>query len=212
MYRISKLIICLAIICLSSCSTTSQKDVSDFEKTSADIYFVPIGPLAPEYIVSLATYYEDVFNLNIGITPPLPYSSKVYNSERKQLIAQELITLMRETFDSVYQNEKAIFIGVTHSDMYIEGKSWRFAYAQRQGLNYAVHSSSRTSRKQQPKFLDIKNVHPGLRKMITKTVGLLHYRKPMNSNPESVLYNRVLGLDDLNIINESTVYKDILDL
>jgi len=211
MYLVKSLVVVLMIIFLTSCTTFSQRDLKSFENSSADIYFVPIGPFAPEYLVSLAAYYEETFNLSVGITPPLPYRKKLYSPKRKQLVTQELLTLMRETFDGIYQNKRAIFIGVTHSDMYIQGKNWRFAYSQRIGWNYAVHSSARTTKNHNNNFLEIKKVHPGLRKMVTKTVGLLHFKKPTNSNPKSVLYNKVLGLNDLENIDESTVYKDILD-
>ena len=46
--------------------------------------------------------------------------------------------------------------------------------------------------------------------MVTKTIGLLYYRKPMNANPRSVLYNRVLGPKDLDAIDESTI-SELLD-
>ncbi len=59
-------------------------------------------------------------------------------------------------------------------------------------------------------FNEITEVHLGLRKMVTKTIGLLYYHRDMNSNPKSVLYNRVLGLEDIENIDESTIYTDVL--
>jgi hypothetical protein len=37
-----------------------------------------------------------------------------------------------------------------------------------------------------------------LRKMVAKNIGVLYLRLPLNSNPRSLLYDRVLGPDDLD--------------
>jgi len=201
----------IAAVCVSfGCATTAPKTLESFDTRDADVYLVPIGDFAPKYLIDLASYYEGVFPLRIGITPPLPYHPALFDLQRQQLVAQAAIGLIMETYDGYSSNADAIFIGVTHIDMYIQGKSWRFAYAMRIGDHHAVVTSARTTRQPQPRFSEITEVHPGLRKMVTKTIGLLYYEKPLSSNPRSVLYRRVLGLDDLESINESTVYSDIL--
>ncbi|MFT6266809.1 MAG: putative Zn-dependent protease [Oleiphilaceae bacterium] len=214
--NVSLLVLCLFII---SCAVLETNEVMDYEKLKsvkdyevldADVYFVPIGPMSDDYLVSLASYYEDFFGLKVGITTPLPYYSWLYDPKRKQFKTNMLMTNIMSAFSGYSRNKKAIYIGVTHADMYSPSRNWKFAYADRRGWSLAVVSSSRTSRHSQPEFADIKEVHPGLRKMVTKTIGLLHYRKSMNSNPESVLYSKVMGLKDLERIDESTLYDDIL--
>ena len=41
-----------------------------------------------------------------------------------------------------------------------------------------------------------------LRKMVTKDIGILYYGLPQSSNPHSVLYNRILGIEELDAVGE----------
>jgi predicted Zn-dependent protease len=195
---------------VSGCSLKKIDSTHYYEIKDADVYLAPIGPVRQEYLTSLAAYYEDVAKIKMGIAPPLPYRGATYDSERSQFIAQNLIILMNTIYKDYSSNPNAIFIGITHSDMYIKNKDWRFAYSLRTGCCHAVLASARMYRDHSKNFDEIIEVHPGMRKMVTKTIGLLHFHRDMNSNPKSVLYGRVLGLNDLENIDESTIYADVL--
>jgi hypothetical protein len=41
-----------------------------------------------------------------------------------------------------------------------------------------------------------------LRKMVTKDIGMLYYGMPLNGNPKSVLYGRILGIQELDQVSE----------
>lgn len=192
------------------CATPAPRTLQSFDRRDADVYLVPVGDFAPKYLVDLASYYEDVFGLTLGVTPPLPTERSIVDLDRKQLITQAAIRLIAETCGGYSSNPRTIYVGVTHIDMYTQGIDWKFTYSQRIG-DFAIVTSSRTTRDPQPPFAEITEVHPGLRKLVTKTIGLLYYKKPKSSNPHSVLYDRVLSLDDLDAIDESTLYPDILD-
>lgn len=94
--------------------------------------------------------------------------------------------------------------------LFLRAKEWRFAYAKQEGERHAVVSSARMTRRAQANPATIRKVHSGLRKMVTKTIGMLYYNKSTNSNPKSVLYDNVLGLGDLDNIDEDTLCLDIL--
>ena len=207
--RAARALVALASLALG-CATPAARTLESFDRRDADVYLVPVGEFAPKYLVDLASYYEDVFGLKIGVTPPLPQVRSLIDADRRQLITQPTIRLIAQTYSGYSSNPRTIYVGVTHIDMYIQGVPWRFAYSQRIG-DFAIVTSSRTTRDPQPRFSEITEVHAGLRKLVTKTIGLLYYEKPPSSNPRSVLYDRVLGLDDLDAIDESTVYTDVLD-
>jgi len=38
--------------------------------------------------------------------------------------------------------------------------------------------------------------------MVTKDIGILYYGLPQSSNPNSVLYNRILGIEELDAVGE----------
>ncbi len=210
-------IIFLLIIYLSvfliACSSRSQavsKDLEQYVIDDADIYFVPIGPISNKYLINLADYYQNIFKLKIGMTAPLYPYRELINPDRKQLEAYLVTQRIREKFLGKLGKKSSILIGITHVDMYIAKKNWRFAFAYRYGDNIAVVSSARTQINPMGELAFIENVHPGLRKMVTKTIGLLYYQKPINTNPKSVMYFKILGLRDLDNMDEETIYGDIL--
>lgn len=41
-----------------------------------------------------------------------------------------------------------------------------------------------------------------LRKAVTKDLGILYYGLPLSKNPTSVLYDRIMGIDDLDAVAE----------
>lgn len=202
----------LVIILFSACAATPKvKTFEDYFIKDADVYFVPIGPMSNEYLFNLASYYDKTFPLKFGITSKLQFRNDMYNKKRKQLVADELIYYMGKDFSNYSTNINAIYIGVTHVDMHLFNHKWKFAFSKRVGDTQAVVSSARMSRRAQGRPIERTEVLSGTRKMITKTIGLLHYKKPLSKIPTSVLYNRVLGLDELDKIDESTLYRDILD-
>jgi len=208
MIKVRKLVLGFFIVLLSACAVIPETKLSEYlNVTDADIYFVPFGPMSNDYLLDLVSYYERTFPLKFGVTAQLKFRKEMYTPSRKQFIADELIYYISK--DHSYNN--AIYIGVTHLDMYLFNHKWKFAYSKRVGGNLAVISSARVSRIPQNVPLNIDKVLPGTRKMITKTIGILHYKKPVNDNPESVLYGRVLGLDDLDKIREETLFSDILN-
>ena len=154
---------CIVFFLVSGCSLQKHDSTHYYEIKDADVYLAPIGPVRQEYLISLAAYYEDVANIKIGIAPPLPYRGATYDSERNQFIAQNLIILMNTIYKDYSSNPKAIYIGITHSDMYIKNKDWRFAYSLRTGCCYAVLSSARMYRDHSKNFDEITEVHPGMR-------------------------------------------------
>src|SRR5215468_4521257 len=96
----------------------------------------------------------------------------------------------------------AILIGITAQDMYIRGKDWRFAFAYSEPDRWAVISTARMD----PTWY-AQPAHPALlrkrlRKMVTRAIGILHFRYAEVSNQRSVMSGPILSLEDLDRIPE----------
>jgi hypothetical protein len=189
-------------------ATTLKGDALDRE---ADVYLVPIGSLPEDLLPELVDYYGQVLGLNAVMTGSLPFEPTMRDSKREQLIAEKLLIAMGRGFRGWARNPRALFIGITGSDMYTTDKNWRFAFAVRRGTHLSVVSGARM-------------VHPPdstgawpadrvarLRKMVTKTIAVQYLGLPLSSDPASVLYGRVLGLGDLDRIDEATIHRDVIE-
>jgi len=50
--------------------------------------------------------------------------------------------------------------------------------------------------------MDLNLSETRLRKMVTKDIGILYFGRPQNQNPKSVLYNGIMGIEELDQVGE----------
>jgi len=188
-----------------------ETTVPYFDRRDADVYLVPVGAFSQTYLVDLANYYEDDFGVRMGIAPALPYRDGLYNPARKQLVSEPVLAWMMTKLEEYSTNPDSVFIGVTHNDLYIATSSQRFAYLQRIPPNFAVVSSYRTTREPIPPSGETTKVQPGFRKLVTQTIGALHFDAPPSTDPRNVMYGPLRRLDDLEAIDESTAHGSLVE-
>lgn len=166
------------------------------------IYFVPLGDLSSATLQDLTNHYKQKYGLAIENLPAATMKPWVMDYRRRQLIAEELIGQMKQDYSNLAQDRAVILIGITSQDMYIREYRWQFAFSWRQENRFAVVSSARMD----PVFFRRRGNdalrQTRLRKMITKNIGLMYYGYFQSSDPKSVLYSAVLGIDDLDKIGE----------
>ena len=171
-------------------------------KGSGKLYLIPLGDFPADLAADLASFYRDKYKLEIETLPSVPISEVAVNRKRGQLIAEQVVAIMKHANPQITNDPEAIMIGLTTQDMYINQKDWRFAFSWRDEGRYAVVSSARMylplRRWKITKRLMVKR----LRKMVTKNVGILYYHLAQNDNPRSVLYRNVGGIRDLDYMRE----------
>jgi predicted Zn-dependent protease len=121
---------------------------------------------------------------------------------RQQLVAEELIALVKRHHPRLAADREAILIALTPYDMYIREYTWQFAFAWRQEWRFAVVSSARMDPVNFGEPADAELLHGRLRKIVSKNIGMMHYRLPQSTDRNSVLYGPILSLDDLDSIGE----------
>ncbi|MBI3456895.1 MAG: M48 family metalloprotease, partial [Candidatus Rokubacteria bacterium] len=166
------------------------------------LHFVPIGAVSPGTTERLGAYYRDRFGLRIETLPSVPLEPRVIDPARRQLVAEELVTLMQAHYPELAGDPEVILMGITSDDMYIRGYRWRFAFAYRVGHQFAVVSSFgmdpvNYARPPNPELLEER-----LRKMVSKQIGSLYFRLPQSADRGSVMFGPILGPDDLDAIAE----------
>jgi predicted Zn-dependent protease len=167
------------------------------------VYFVPIGSFSSDDLTALAQCYRDNYNLDITILKSIPVDDAVRDSSRGQLMAEKLVESVRAGEPDYANDARAILIGFTSEDIYPTSQNWQFAFGWRLGSSHAaVVSTARMSLHYigQPRDLNLSQTR--LRKMVTKDIGILHYGRPQNQNPKSVLYNGIMGIEELDQVGE----------
>jgi predicted Zn-dependent protease len=192
----------------SSCPLASPADappptVNGRRPRLARICFVPLGEPKTLDLAGLASHYQERFGVTVGVLPPVRAGMSEYNLLRQQFVGERLIDLMRRSYPVFDADPATLLIGFTEVDLYLEAMpSWYWAFAQRTEGRFAVISTAHMD----PYFYalepDPELLNTRARKITTKTIGLLYFGLPLSKNPKSVLYDSILGVDDLDAVGE----------
>lgn len=208
-WRLSWAAAVIAALILSS-GCVRKRDSIPIEKSNTKdvgkLYLIPLGGFPAEKAHDLASFYQNKYGLRVETLPNVNLTPTAINPERKQLIAEEAVEIMKRANPNLKNDPNAILIGLTIEDMYIAKLNWRFSFSFRDQGKYAVVSCGRMVLPQTGRF----KLHPAseelilsrLRKMVTKNIGILFYHLPQSDNPQSVLYRNVDGIEELDRMGE----------
>jgi predicted Zn-dependent protease len=157
------------------------------------IHFVPLS-YPPAILAQLKDYYKQKYDLAIDVEPELRTDfSKTYDVQTGQHVAEMLVRALKEKYPD---RGNDVYIGFIPQDMYIKGQTARFAYNFIDG-GYGVVSDARLA-----VFADEDVQKARLRKVVSRTVGILYYNLPPSEDNRSVLYKGLRGPDDLDRMSE----------
>jgi len=162
------------------------------------LYLVPMHA-APELVQPLALYYREHLGLEVEILPALQPPTAAFDEQRRQLIAERLIDMLRATY--AQQARSGSVIGITSWDMYIADRPWQFGFAWRQPP-YAVVSYARMDPVKLGGVANRDRLLARLRKMVSRNVGIMLFRLELNANRDSLMYQDVMGVDELDRLDE----------
>jgi predicted Zn-dependent protease len=162
------------------------------------LYFIPLGDFPSSTTEDLIAHYQSKYGLSIETRPNLALKFSVVNTARQQLIAEELIALIKNAYPDLVANTESIIIGLTTEDMYIAQYRWQFSFSWRQDGRYAVVSNARMSLGDPSEERQAAR----LRKMVAKNIGILYFRLQQSNDPRSVLYKDVGGISELDYMGE----------
>jgi predicted Zn-dependent protease len=167
------------------------------------VYFVPIGEAHAAEIEELVGYYKEKFGIEIKVLPVMPVNRDDIDKSRRQLIAENLVASMLAAHPEYAGNSSAILIGITPYDIYPRTLGWRFSFGWRDGQrNAAVASTARMNLHYYGEPAEEATVIKRLRKVITKDLGILLFEKGPSSNPKSVLYDGIGGIEELDVVGD----------
>jgi predicted Zn-dependent protease len=166
----------------------------------ADLYFVAVGPVPVELLQGLASHVQSKYGAPSTTLEALALDATIYDERRKQAIAESLVQFMRARYPTLAASGRARVIGITAYDMYMRARpDWRFSFSTRSGdQRFAVVSYARMDPGALGSLAKSQLAISRLRKMVAKNVGMMYFGLPPNRNPRSVLYDQVLGIDDLD--------------
>jgi len=171
------------------------------------VYFTTLGKLPSSTMDRLAAYYRDKYGLQIEVLPEVEMDRETFrgafDASRRQLIGEELISVMRRHHPAQADDPDAILIGITRGDMYLRFRpDWGWAFAMRREGRFAVVSTARMDPRNFGEPPDPELLQTRLQKVLSKQIGALVFHLPESQDKRSVMFSPILGLDDLDSIGE----------
>ena len=162
------------------------------------VYLVALGEFSVPSVDSLVSYYSNRYGLPVEALPQITIGGGEMSLLRRQVVAEDLISLIGRSYPDLAADPDAAIIGLTTFDMYASGSPAPFVFDWRQDGRFAVISSL---------HLDSGNfLHPTepelmrarVQKMVTRNFGLLMFALQLNGDPTSVLSANLATLDDID--------------
>jgi predicted Zn-dependent protease len=166
------------------------------------VYLVALGSGAVPVVPEIAGELGRRLGISITVLPRLRLGRNLADMAREQLVAEDLIGMLKGQHPFVGQEPGAVLIGITAEDLFIRGVDWRFAFGYRAGGRFGVISYARMDAENFGGEPDPALLRARLRKMVLRYLGFLHYRLPESNNPRSVMARSLLGLDELDAMGE----------
>jgi len=199
--RLGYPLVAVSVLLIASCST-GRMNLPSGDQNGRSVYFVPIGDISSSTLPSLVAHYHEKFGLKAQLLTPMQLDSRDYDSRRNQFVAELLIRRMQEKYPAEAGNPKNIMIGITDSDIYTLGESWLFCFGLRADAHLAVVSAARLNVHYRGQSWFGTSSEARLRKVVTKDLGLLYFGRSPSNDPRSVLYNHILGVQELDEASE----------
>lgn len=100
------------------------------------IYILPVGEIREETLISLGKGLEEILGFLYRISPPIKISDSLYNAEREQYNAEDIITEIAANMPGTSRK----LLGVIDVDLFVPGLNFVFGIAE---ANSAVISLAR---------------------------------------------------------------------
>jgi predicted Zn-dependent protease len=165
------------------------------------LFLAPLGSFPADTVESLVDFYRQKYGLEINVLNAIPIDPDAWDVGRDQLVAEELIESMRFSYPVVTNDTGAVVIGLVTTDVYTRTRTdWDWSFGVRGEGRFAVVSTARMTAELVARREDRERSR--LRKMVTRDIGVLYYGMALNDDPRSVLYERLLSVDDLDKLSE----------
>jgi archaemetzincin len=168
------------------------------------ICLVPLGQISPALVQHLGNHYRDQYGLTITVLTPHAVPGSSVDPLREQVGAEMLIDHMEGIFPEAYRDPNVVLIAITPVDVYWEASHFRYVFGVRNSPEdpKAVISTFRMMPETYGEPPNDDLLFSRARKLLSKYIGILFYGLSSSPDPQSPLYDSILGPDDLDRMGE----------
>lgn len=168
------------------------------------ICLAPLGHVPPALVEHLVAHYREQYGLDVTVLTPSAIPSSLEDPLRQQVDAAALIDYVGGLFPEARSDAEAVVIGLTSIDLYDSTSHFRYVFGLKGTADdpKGVVSTFRMDPLTYSEPADDGVLYTRARKMVSRYVGVLYYGLPTNGDPQSLMYDSILGVDDLDTMQE----------
>ena len=208
------LIVVIFSLLISGCQSPSPNAVNtpppivensspapDYDKP-VDVWLVPVLGFPDSYTKDLVARLIEDGSIHVRSSVDVGISDSLFFPDNKQMISEKALMEFSRILPSL-SNAKpnAVYIFLTAYDLNGEDRRFRFLFAQNNPKSrMAIISISRLRFNQDGPSEAPSITKLRLFKMAKRQIGELYYGYSRNTDPNSVMYSPLMGLDELDMI------------
>lgn len=168
------------------------------------VCLVPMGKVSAALALHLVEYYQKQYGLTVTILTASAVPAEMSDPLRQQVDAAALISYMGSLFPDARDDPKAVLIGITAVDLYDKTSHFRYLFGLKGPAEdpKAMVSFFRMTPEFYGQASNEELFFARARKLLSKYVGFLYYGLPPSDDPQSPMFNNILGPDDLDRMQE----------
>lgn len=169
---------------------------------TGQVYLLPLDDAAASDMKDLPAYYKARLGLDVILLPTQQPAPETLDPNTQQVIAEKALLSMADNQPEMARDMGSVLIGVTSRDMNFQSLNLRYANNFRSG-RFSIVSTARFHAMpwyagNNPEVFAVRT-----RKMVTRSLFLLHYPVNASSDLTSAVTNDVYTLSDIDEMGES---------
>ncbi len=175
----------------------------DYDKP-VDIWLVPLVGFPDEYIRDLATRISKDSGLHVRTSLNAGISQSLFFPDSEQMIGDKALLELSRIIPSLSNSKpNTAYLFLTTHDLNSADRRFRFLFAQNNPKSkMAIISIARLRFNQDGPTEAPSITKTRLFKMAKRQVGELYYGYARNTDPNSVMYSPLMGLDEVDMISQ----------
>jgi len=171
-----------------------------------EVCLVPMGQVDPDLVKHLLDHFDEEYGLSVGLLTPLAIPEDLESRRGDQMLVHEMLAEINGAFPQ--ERGRVLRLGITPVDLHDDhphmSSTKRFVFGLRgDHLNpFGMISTFRMDPRTYGESPDDGVLFSRARKLVSKYIGLIHYVLPPSTDPESPMYDSILGVDDLDRMGE----------
>jgi len=190
--------------CLPAQSELDAMAVDSCQSAAKTVCLAPIGQVSADLVRQLVDRYRAEYDLEVRVLTPQAIPTDIVASVGEQYDANVLLDHLASVFPDMFTDSDDVVIGLTPVDLYDSTSHFRYVFGIRGTVQdpKGIVSTSRMGPEVYRQRPNDAVTFERTWKLVSKYIGLFYYVLEPSDDPDSAVYDNILGPDDLDEMDD----------